>query len=191
MSTPTPDNANAALWDQLVLDNTGYAFLVEVDGTAFERKVDARHSAGREGAHLRWKGWPPREFSVTVTCCLPEHFLALDAFVRVIAPQGGDAARRAAYHDIYHPALAQVGITQCVVRRATLLKRSAQGRYEQRFDFIEYSPPRDRSRSATRTPTAAIADRRTAVDQTTGEPRYIGQLTPIPPPSTSNVRPRR
>lgn len=191
MTTPFPDNANASLWDTLVLDNTGYAFLVDVDGKGFERKIDARHSAGREGAHLRWKGWPPRDFTVTVTCWLPEHFLALDAFVRVLAPQGGDATRRAAYHEVYHPALAQVGITQCVVKSATLLKRAAQGRYEQRFEFVEYSPPRTSARSATRTPTAAIADRRTAFDQTTGEPRFIGALTPIPPPSTSNTGPRR
>lgn len=192
MGTPVPNNANAALWDQLVLDNTGYAFLVsDVEGTGFDRKLDVRHSAGREGAHVRWKGWPPREFSVTVQCWEPEHFAALDALIHTLAPEGGDASRRAAYHTVYHPALAQVGITQCLFKHASLLRRVAQGKYEQKFDFLEYSPPRDRARSATRTPSPAIEARRTAFDQTTGEPRYIGQMTPIPPPSTSNTGPRR
>lgn len=103
--------ADAATWDVLDIGGVTFSGAFVFSGTALKRKLDRRHSPGRDGARIRDKGYDLAELSLSLRCYEEEHWTEAQALIALLFPRGGDATRRNA-HACNHPALALAGITK-------------------------------------------------------------------------------
>jgi hypothetical protein len=110
VTIPSPIS-NPEAWGRLVIGGVEFRGAFEFSGDALKRKLDHRHSASRDGARIRDRGYDLAKIKLALRCYEDEHFEDLEALVRLLFPRDADATRRAAYA-CTHPALAVAGITE-------------------------------------------------------------------------------
>jgi len=138
----------AGAWDTITLGGVRFTGLVEVDGDGFKKKLDRRRSAGADGARIVDKGFDLVDVTATFTAWEPQHVVELERLIAVVAPRGGDLARRRAL-DVEYPSLAAMGITQ-VYATSGALPKADDGKITWSVRFTEYREPP--ARNATRAP---------------------------------------
>jgi hypothetical protein len=157
---PRESGEVAKLWDTIYLDGEEFPGRVDVEAE-IERKVDVRRIRGRDGGRITDPGLEPTTVTLTFLAWTAEHFTALRGLIPRFAAR--QRLRDRAPLDIYHPALAPLGITQVYVTKVGAVKPSTQkGLWEMRVTAIEYYPPP--RRRVTRT-AAANAGARTLGNQ--------------------------
>lgn len=138
MSIPDPITAPDA-WDKLVIGGVEFRGGFEFDGELLKRKLDRRHSAGRDGARVRDRGYDLAKIKLSLSLWEPEHFSDLEALTRLLFPRDADVTRRAAYA-CAHPALALAGISEVYGEAAGALKQTSPGLWSVTLDLVEYRP---------------------------------------------------
>lgn len=143
---PSPIDQPEA-WDTLVIGGIGFSGGFEFTGSVLTRKLDRRHSAGRDGARIRDRGYDLAEIKLNLRLWEPEHFDELEALVRLLFPRGADVARRAAYA-CAHPALALAGITEVYAKSMETLSQSSPTLWTTTIDLVEYRAEAQASRTS-------------------------------------------
>jgi hypothetical protein len=185
VTLPSP-LSNPEAWDRLVIGGVEFRGAFEFSGDALKRKLDHRHSASRDGARIRDRGYDLAKIKLSLRCYEDEHFEDLEALVRLLFPRDADATRRAAYA-CTHPALAVAGITEVYAESMDVLHMvEERGRvWGTTIDLVEYRPEAQRRVGRTVQRRPDLSQNRTA---------FTG-LQPIPPPaapstSTATTGPR-
>lgn len=136
MTIPSPFDAPDA-WDTLAIGGLPFTGAFEFGGDLLTRKLDRRHSAGRDGARIRDRGYDLAEITLTLRLWESKHFEELDALVRLLFPRGADPTRRAAY-SCPHPALALAGITEVYAKKMGALSQSSPTLWTTEIALVEY-----------------------------------------------------
>lgn len=176
MTAPNPFD-NADVWDTLNIGGCGFGGAFEFSGDALKRRLDRRHASGRDGAHIRDRGYDIAELTLTLKLWESGHWSDLEALVALLFPRSADATRRNA-HSCAHPALALAGITEVYATGMDVPKQTSPTLWEVTIKLVEYRP--EAPRNVSRTPRAQpdIGANRTAFTGTEPAP-------PAPtPPST-------
>lgn len=169
-------------WDTLVIGGLAFSGAFEFTGSVLTRKLDRRHSAGRDGARIRDRGYDLAEIKLNLRLWETKHFTELDALVRLLFPRGADVARRAAYA-CAHPALALAGITEVYAKSMEALSQTSPGLWTTTIDLVEYrAEAQQRSRSRTVRQRPDLGANRTAFTGTEAVPPAAAT-----PPSTAGA----
>ncbi len=137
-------------WDTLVIGGVTFTGGFEFTGDLFTRKLDRRHSSGRDGARIRDRGYDLAEIKLTLHLWETKHFEEFETLVRLLFPRGADTTRRAAY-SCTHPVLAVAGITEVYARKLSVLTQTAPSLWSSELTLVEYRPEPPSHRSRTRT----------------------------------------
>jgi len=116
--------------------------VIDVDGIeGFDRETgwDIKAGKGSQGATLTLKSKPPSQGKIRFLAWLPQHFEEWVAFVPLLKYQPDKSQDQAL--EIYHPALADVGIISVVVHKLGLFRHVGRGKYTRTIEFIEWTPP--------------------------------------------------
>lgn len=143
MTIPSPIS-NPEAWDTLTIGGLSFSGGFEFSGEVLKRKLDHRHSAGRDGARIRDRGYDLAEIKLSLRCYQTLHFEQLGALVALLFPRGADPAQRAAYA-CAHPALAIAGITEVYAKVMDTLHQTSPGLWETTIDLVEYRAAANRT----------------------------------------------
>ena len=149
MTIPSPID-DPESWDTLVIGGLPFTGSFEFTGDVLTRKLDRRHSAGRDGARIRDKGYDLAEITLKLSLWEPAHFAELEALVRLLFPRGADTTRRAAYA-CAHPALALAGITEVYAKKMGALSQGSPTLWTTEIALVEYRAEAQAARSRSRT----------------------------------------
>ncbi len=149
MTIPSPID-DPESWDTLVIGGLPFTGSFEFTGDVLTRKLDRRHSAGRDGARIRDKGYDLAEITLKLSLWEPAHFAELEALVRLLFPRGADTTRRAAYA-CAHPALALAGISEVYAKKMGALAQSSPTLWTTEIALVEYRAEAQAARSRSRT----------------------------------------
>ena len=173
---------SSSAWDTLTIGGLSFSGGFELSGDVLVRKLDRRHSAGRDGARVRDRGYDLAKIRLTLRCWEREHFDELEAIVRLLFPRSADTTRRAAY-SLPHPALALAGIAEVYAERMSTLTQSSPTLWTTDIDLVEYrAEAQQRSRSRTVRQRPDLGANRTAFTGTEAAPPAAAA-----PPSTSGA----
>lgn len=173
---------SSSAWDTLTIGGLSFSGGFELSGDVLVRKLDRRHSAGRDGARVRDRGYDLAKIRLTLRCWEREHFDELEAIVRLLFPRSADTTRRAAY-SLPHPALALAGIAEVYAERMSTLTQSSPTLWTTDIDLVEYrAEAQQRSRSRTVRQRPDLGANRTAFTGTEAAPPAASA-----PPSTSGA----
>lgn len=142
--------------------------VIAVDGIqGFERKTgwDIKAGKGTQGATLTLKTMPPAEGSFEFLLWSPEDFDDWQTFRKVLKynPTRTTPATAADALDIYHPALADLGISRVVTAEVSPVRHKGRGLYTVSVKFIEWQNP---------PPVSIVAT--TSSSKTNGDPKTPG-----------------
>jgi hypothetical protein len=149
VTIPSPFDA-PDVWDTLVIGGLTFSGAFEFTGDLLTRKLDRRHSAGRDGARIRDRGYDLAEITLALRLWETRHFEELDALVRLLFPRGADVTRRAAYA-CAHPALALAGITEVYAKKMGAITQSSPTLWTTEIALVEYRAEAQTARSRSRT----------------------------------------
>ena len=186
MTVPSPFAAPDT-WDSLKIGGVSFTGTFEFAGDLIVKKLDHRHSAGRDGARIRDRGYDLARIKLRLDITEDRHFTELAALVRLLFPRDADTTRRAAYA-CSHPALALAGIAEIYASKLGALKPTDSGRWTVDVDLVEYRPDAQQTQSRSRTVQQRpdLGANRTAFTGVTAAP-----ATPTPPSaSTATTGPR-
>jgi hypothetical protein len=124
--------------------------------TGFKRSAewDVKKGKGTVGATITYVSKPPAKGSIEFQAWLPRHWDDWDDFLPLFQYDPTKKAVQAV--DIFHPALADVGIVSVVTEDIGAWEHKGQGLYSRTVSFLEYAPPP--AASAVSTPAGAKAD---------------------------------
>lgn len=155
MSTLPSPLANPRPWDAPRIAGVTWTGGLKIGGDLLKRKLDTRHSAGRDGARIRDRGYDLAEIDLTFTLYESAHFEQLSQIVSSLFPRSADTSRRVAW-PIVHPALAFAGVTEIYGKTLGALDGpDEQMRWTIQISCVEYRAAAQRS--AAHRPRAAAA----------------------------------
>lgn len=134
-------------WTFIKIANTTSPGVIAIDGIrGFERETawDKKKGKGVKGATLTLTQYPPAEGSIEFLLWEATHFKEWVEFRKLLKystdKASGNATAADAF-DIYHPALADVGISQVVTHKISPIYHRGRGLYTITVDLIEWTPP--------------------------------------------------
>jgi hypothetical protein len=141
-------------WNTVTIGGLALPGMVRVTG-ARKYDWDKKTGKGAAGTTTTLKGKPAAEFEVELTLWDSTHFPIDDLIVSSISfdPEKGIPV---VARDLYHPALAQLGISSSVAEEIGALEHQGGGLFKRKIKFIEYRPPPPVNASAT--PTQSLGD---------------------------------
>ena len=130
-------------YDIIVLNGKPSPGLAGVFGANDPRKWDERNGLGLSGATLYFMGNGLSEFSVSFRLWLPEQWEAWDKWSPLIAktPYGVKPSTSLLRKTIYHPFLAELGISDCVVLDQSQWDQVEHGIWEKEVKFKKFRAP--------------------------------------------------
>ena len=136
----------ASDWSFVTMAGVQSPGVIAVDGIrGFERETgwDTKKGKGTQGATLSLTTFPPAEGSIEFVLWLASHFTQWQKFRAGLKYNPGkkQSATAADALDIYHPALADLEITQVVTHKISPIYHRGGGRYVVIVDFIEWLKP--------------------------------------------------
>jgi hypothetical protein len=171
-------------WQNVVIAGTTSPGAIPIDGIhGFERETgwDKKKGKGASGATLTLTQYPPSEGAIDFQLWLPEHFTQWKRFRALLKYNTTKTTNTAADAlNIYHPALADVGISQVVTHKVSPARHVGKGLYIISVEFLEWIPPPPVSVVATTT--TARGDNKSATPGTPTDPigdaqqKLIGSL---------------
>lgn len=174
---------NPDAWDSLTIGGVTFTGRHEWSGDVLKRKIDRRHAAGRDGAHLRDKGYDLAELELSLRCSEARHWDELGALVALLFPRGSDVSRRAA-HACAHPALAIAGITEVYATTMGTPRQVEPTVWEVQVKLVEYRADSQRNTSHRPRAVPDIGSTPTAFTGTEAAPP-----APPTPPATPGPEP--
>lgn len=173
MSTLPSPLADPRPWDAPRIAGVAWTGGLKIGGDLLKRKLDTRHSAGRDGARIRDRGYDLAEIDLTFSLYASEHFDQLSQIVSALFPRSTDTTRRVAW-PVVHPALAFAGITELYGKVLGALEGPDEKMvWTIQISCVQYRPEAQRStahrpRAATAAPD--IGANATAFDRTVERP---------------------
>ena len=155
-----PDAIGA--WDRVYLGGLALPGIAVVRGSA-KRRTDRKRSSGVNGARVTHLGWDASELKITVRIWTAEQLDALQPMIGNLKPKSGKAPKPV---DVYHPALALLGVHTVEVLEVTLPERVGPDQFETTISCIEFVPSSKKSKVTT--PKAAepsLTDFKTAIQR--------------------------
>jgi hypothetical protein len=156
-------------WHFVTIAGTRSPGAISVDGIrGFERPTewDKKKGKGTQGATLSLVQYPPAEGSIEFQLWLPVHFDQWRQFRPLLryntAKKAGDA------FELYHPSLADLGISAVVTSKLSPITHKGRGLYVVTVDMIEYFKPP--AKSIVSTPSKANTQNTTSKTATPGAP---------------------
>lgn len=143
---------NWRAWSVIQVGDTESPGVIDKDGIeGFERETgwDVKKGKGAKGASLTLQTEPPSSGTIRFVLWKPSHFGEWAAFLPLLRYTGSAADKQAVA--IYHPSLADLGITSVVVDKISPIRHVGMGRYIRTVKFIEWTPPPKASIVATPT----------------------------------------
>ena len=179
MPGPNPFDDTEA-FDTLTIGGLAFSGTFEFTGDALKRKLDRRHSPGRDGARIRDKGYDVAEIDLRLTIIDATQWGEMEAIVRLLFPRSRTATQRNA-HACPHPLLALAGITDVYATTMPVVKQSSPTQWEATLKLVEYRADAQSSNTS-HTPAAApdIGANRTAFDIAPADQPPAPPATPGP-----------
>jgi len=118
---------------------------------------DVKTAKGQKGATTTLKDIPPAPFAVEIYLATLEDFAAWDAFKEVIDSTVAGPTPKAL--DIYHPDLAEQGITSVVKAGTVGTKHDGKGGQTKIVRFQEYAPPQPKTGTVSGSSTSSKRER--------------------------------
>lgn len=138
-------------WDVVILGGGVSYPWCEVGEFKRAHEWDIKKAKGTLGATVTFVGRPPAKGSITFLLFNPGDWTTFDTFRQALLYD--PTKKTVSAVDIYHPSLADIGITSVVTENIGNIVHAGQGLYKITVDFLEYYPPP--KRSATSTPTGS------------------------------------
>jgi hypothetical protein len=136
-------HTNPQAWMVLLVENQPTpGWITEMTGFGLKTGWDVQHGKGAKGATLTLTTQPTSKGSITWTIpnSIPLLFSQWAEFLPKFKYQPDKNTATNAV-SVYHPALADVGITSVVVEEISIWKHNGRGKYERKIDFIVWTPP--------------------------------------------------
>lgn len=146
-------------WDCLVIGALKTPGYCEIAGTFLLASQKSKPS-GAHGARVTVTGKDPQEIDVTIYMWTPDQW---DYWQAMASNVCGSDKQTADAFDVYHPALASLGIKSAIIlSRSTPNQGRVAGERSVRLRLVEYSPPpaakNGKAKSATKTITASVRE---------------------------------
>jgi hypothetical protein len=181
VSTLPSPLADPRPWDAPRIAGVSWTGGLKIGGDLLKRKLDTRHSAGRDGARIRDRGYDLAEIDLTFALYETAHFDQLSQIVSALFPQSTDTTRRVAW-PIVHPALAFAGVTEIYAKTLGALEGpDEQMRWTITVSCVQYRP--EAQRSTAHRPRAAAAAPDLGANATAFD-RTVERAPPTPPSAT-------
>lgn len=146
-------NDGAKAWDTIYISGVAAPGLAKVKGKA-SQKLDVKRVKGATGAILRYEGYDPAEFTVTIRVWTEPQWQELLALLLRIKPKKGVAPTA---FDVSHPALEALEIRSMYVRDVPFPEEGERGIYEVTLGCLEFLPlPKGGGKSKSTKPTNDI-----------------------------------
>lgn len=136
-------HTNPGAWMVLLVENQPTpGWITSIEGFDLETGWDVQHGKGSKGATLTLTTQPNPKGSITWTIpnSMPLLFSQWAEFLPKFKYQPDKNASTNAVA-IYHPSLADLGITSVVVKSISPWRHAGRGKYERKIDFIVWTPP--------------------------------------------------
>jgi len=178
---PSPATTGSALLDPIDNPNAWMVLLVEnqptpgwitnMSGFGLKTGWDVKTGKGAKGASITLTNQPPSKGSITWTIggqFARLHFSQWAEFLPRFkyAPDKNASTNAVA---VYHPALADLGVTSVVVEEIGMWQHMGRVKYERKIDFIVWTPP----------PAASIVSTPTRASETSGSSPKGSQPDPV------------
>jgi hypothetical protein len=144
---------NPEAWDKIEVGNQESPGVCKVGEFKRAHEWDIKKGKGTLGGTVTFVGRPPAKGSITFELWLPEHFEQWELFRPLL--QYDPTKEKVSAVDIYHPALADIGLTSVVTEAIGNIVHAGKQLYTIAVDFLEYFPPP--KKSAVSTPTGSKA----------------------------------
>jgi hypothetical protein len=130
---------SASVWHVVQIQDIvspGYCTL-----SGFKRSFgwEIKKGKGAKGSTVTLNEYPPSEGTITFKLWTPEHLLQWREFRDIWNYDPTKKPIKAV--DIFHPVLADLGISQVVCKTIGMLDYKGKGLYEVTIELIEYNPP--------------------------------------------------
>lgn len=175
---PSPATTGSALLDPITNPNAWMFLLVEnqptpgwitaMEGFSLKTGWDVKTGKGAKGASITLTNQPPSKGSITWTVSRPIHFTAWAEFLPKFKYQPDKNSSTNAVA-VYHPALADVGVTSVIVEEIGIWRHMGRMRYERKINFIVWTPP----------PTISIVSTPARASETSGSGTKGSQPDPV------------
>lgn len=141
-------------WHFVTVGGMASPGVIAIDGIrGFDRETgwDKKKGKGTQGATLTLTSFPPAEGSFEFVLWTPDHFIDWQKFLQVLKydPTKKKGSGGAEALDIYHPSLADIGISRVVTAKVSPITHKGLGKYVVTVDFIEWINPPKQSVVAT------------------------------------------
>lgn len=146
--------SNPQAWDVVLLAGVTCPFVCEISGFERADDWDQKKGKGSLGATLTYTGRPAAEGQIEFFATTAAHFLAWNTFLPLLRYDPTKKVVKPV--DIYHPALADVGINSVVAKSVGPWMHKGKQLYARMVKFIEYFPPP--AAAAVSTPTGAVTN---------------------------------
>lgn len=131
---------NEDLYDVVTLGGVTSPGVVKISGHTSKENWDVKDASGQSGAAMTRKGQKPVEFTCEFFLADREEFDAWPAFRAAIESTVAGKTPKAL--DIYHPDLAEVGISSVVKGEVLGTLHDGKGGQTKTVKFTTYMPPR-------------------------------------------------
>lgn len=139
------------IWDTVLVSGVKSPGLCKLSNWKRAHEWDVKKGKGTLGAIVTFVGRPPAKGSIEFRLWTAQHFVDWDVFRALLKFDPSKKTIQAI--PLYHPALADLEISQVVTENIGAIEHQGQGLYTISVDLIEYFPPP--KRSAVGTPTGS------------------------------------
>lgn len=132
---------HAADWMVLLVEGVRTpGWITEMEGFGLKTGWDVKKGKGAQGASLTLTNQPPSKGSITWTISTQDQSYAWAALLPRFKYKPTKNASTNAIA-VYHPALADLGVTSVVVEEIGMWIHRGRKRYTRKIDFIVWTPP--------------------------------------------------
>jgi hypothetical protein len=135
---------NPMAWMVLLVENQPTpGWITSIDGFSLKTGWDVKTGKGAKGGSITLTNQPPSKGSITWTIGGPLMPLLMSQWAEFLPKFKYQPDKNASTNAVavYHPSLADVGVTSVVVSEIGIWKHMGRVKYERKIDFIVWTPP--------------------------------------------------
>lgn len=127
--------------DKAILRGTLTPGVAEVTNCKREHKYDRIASYGQDSAIAIYRGRPPAGFDIVLQLLTPQDYAEWQVFREIVLTPPAIGPNSKAL-DVWHPFLAELGITACVVESVTIPEDDGTGIWSVTISCVEWKRPK-------------------------------------------------